>query len=302
MAARRPRTAAGTVTLRGRRRYWLLAAAAAGLARRQPAVACVLAVTAAAVVLCPAGRAGAVAGAAGQPAAALRSQRPAARAARGPVATPFRGLPAVGALFVLRHGKLHTFCTAAMVRSPRQNLAITAAHCLLGRRLGTKGNVSFAPGYHNGRFPHGLWTVMSEIVDSNWRRNHNPNDDVAFLVIGHGRRIQRFTGAETVRTGIRLPAIVQVIGYPDNTNEPVTCTAPARALHLAGYRQLVFYCGGFTNGTSGGPFLMNVSRRTGEGEVVGVIGGYQTGGNLPDISYSAQFLRNVADLYKQAIS
>jgi V8-like Glu-specific endopeptidase len=263
--------------------------AAGGMMRRSAVVASVLG-AAAAVVLYPAGQTAAFAA-------------PAQSAASTPVATPFRGMSAVGALFVTRRGRLHHFCTAAVVRSPRGDLAITAAHCLLGRRLGPTGNVTFAPGYHDGKFPKGRWTVMSEIVDSNWQKHRDPNDDVAFLVIGKpGSRVQQHTGAETVRTGIRLPRQVQVIGYPDATNEPVTCTAQARALHLAGYRQMVFDCGGFTDGTSGGPFLINVSRRTGDGDVVGVIGGYQQGGYLPSISYSPRFLRNVAALYKQAIS
>jgi V8-like Glu-specific endopeptidase len=187
------------------------------------------------------------------------------------------------------------------VQSSPGNLAITAAHCLVGRRLGVHGDVLFAPGYHDGRFPHGLWVVRSEIVDANWQRHKNPNDDVAFLVVGRaGHHIQSYTGAEAVATNVRLPAVVQVIGYPDKSDAPVTCTAPARPFIRTGYQQIVFDCGGYTNGTSGGPFLMKVSRKTGEGDVIGVIGGYQLGGDVASISYSARFLRNVAALYKQA--
>jgi V8-like Glu-specific endopeptidase len=219
-------------------------------------------------------------------------------------ATAFLGTPAVGALFTVRDGKLRQhFCTAAVVTSPRRDLAITAAHCLLRRRLGSRGDVSFAPGYHDGKFPDGVWTVMSEIVDSSWSRHHDPNDDVALLVIGrHRRPVQDSTGAEILRTSIRLPQRVQVIGYPDSTQEPVVCSADATVLHLPGYRQVEFVCGGYTDGTSGGPFLEDVSPRTGDGYVVGVIGGYQDGGDLPSVSYSARFLRNIAALYKKAVS
>ena len=197
--------------------------------------------------------------------------------------------------------RLRHFCTAAIVQSRLGNLAITAAHCLVGRRLGLHGNVLFAPGYHDGHFPHGLWVVMSEIVDSNWQRHKNPNDDVAFIVVGRpGHHIQNYTGADVVATNVPLPQVVQVIGYPDKTDAPITCTGPADAFTPSGYQQLVFDCGGYTNGTSGGPFLMNVNKKTGVGEVIGVIGGYQLGGDLASVSYSAQFLRNVAALYKQA--
>ena len=50
-----------------------------------------------------------------------------------------------------------------------------------------------------------------------------------------------------------------------------------------------FDCGGYTNGTSGGPFLANVHPATGLGTVIGVIGGYEQGGDTPSVSYSARF-------------
>ena len=63
--------------------------------------------------------------------------------------------------------------------------------------------------------------------------------------------------------------------------------------------QLVFACDGFTDGTSGGPFLRDVSA-DGYGTVIGVIGGYQQGGDNPAISYSPRFGRSVASLYRTA--
>jgi V8-like Glu-specific endopeptidase len=213
----------------------------------------------------------------------------------------FTGLPAVGALFDVTKTGLKHFCTAAVVRSKPGNLLITAAHCLTGARTGAHGTVVFAPGYHDGKFPHGRWQVMSVLSDTSWRRHHDANDDVAFLVVGRsGHRIQKFTGAETVAIGTALPAAVRVIGYPNRTNAPVSCRGRASLLRLRGYQQLVFDCGGYTNGTSGGPFLMHISARSGIGSVIGVIGGYERGGKFADVSYSARFLRNVAALYQRA--
>ena len=65
--------------------------------------------------------------------------------------------------------------------------------------------------------------------------------------------------------------------------------------------QLEFDCGGYPNGTSGGPFLaVRVSQATGQGTVMGVIGGYEQGGDDPAVSYAAEFGRNVSALYKTA--
>jgi V8-like Glu-specific endopeptidase len=223
--------------------------------------------------------------AAGRPVPAVRS------------GVPFNGTAAVGALFARSGGKLGAhFCTASVVSSPAGNLLITAAHCMQGRH---PGHVVFAPGYHNGRFPDGIWVVTRVYVDSAWATSQNPDDDVAFLIAGRpGTHIQRHTGAEILRID-RPPQMVQVIGYPDATNRPITCTAPAREF---GARQMVFDCDNYTNGTSGGPFLAHVSPKTGDGWVIGVIGGYQQGGDTPDVSYSPRFFASVLALYRTATS
>jgi V8-like Glu-specific endopeptidase len=226
-----------------------------------------------------------------------------ASAQTGPAAgTPFSGTAAVGALFVQANGHLgRHFCTASVVHSPRGNLLITAAHCMAGKDLRPAGHIVFAPGYHSGRFPHGTWQVNGKYVDQRWASERDPNDDVAFLVAARpGRHIERITGAETLDTGEKLPVRVHVIGYPDATRRPITCAGPASSYERRGLRQLVFDCGGYTAGTSGGPFLAHVSAKTGDGSVIGVIGGYQQGGNTPSVSYSSQFLANVLALYKIA--
>jgi len=214
---------------------------------------------------------------------------------------PFGGTAAVGALFTSSDGRLGAhFCTASVVNSPAENLLITAAHCMLNKSLSPAGSVVFAPGYHDGIFPHGTWIVRTIYVDSSWERDQNPNQDVAFLVVGRaGTRIQRHTGAETLMVG-QPPQEVQAIGYPDATNEPIACTAPAHNFHDA--HQMVFDCDDYTDGTSGGPFLAHVNPDTGDGWVIGVIGGYEEGGDSPDISYSPRFYSSIEDLYRIAVS
>jgi V8-like Glu-specific endopeptidase len=216
---------------------------------------------------------------------------------------PFNGTAAVGALFTrTADGALgRHFCTASVVSSPGENLLITAAHCMAGRSLSPATGVVFAPGYHNGKFPHGTWIVRTVYVDTAWVKNQNPNDDVAFLVAGRpGTRIQRHTGAETLMVGQQPPQLVQVIGYPDGESQPITCTAFARKFD--GGHQMVFDCDGYTDGTSGGPFLTHVNPKTGDGWVIGVIGGYQQGGDSPNISYSPRFYTAIQDLYETAVA
>jgi V8-like Glu-specific endopeptidase len=211
----------------------------------------------------------------------------------------FTGTAAVGALFTTANGKLgNHFCTASVVNSPAGDLAITAAHCVTS----VPGTIVFVPGYHNGDVPYGTWRVVKVYVDAAWTASQSQNDDVAFLKLtqaGSSVPIEDVTGAEALATGTTARQLVQVIGYPDGKGEPIYCdnwTSQPMA------DQLQFDCGGYTDGTSGGPFLADVDASTGQGTVIGVIGGLDQGGYTPQVSYSIEFESNVAVLFKKAVA
>jgi hypothetical protein len=207
----------------------------------------------------------------------------------------FTGMPAVGALFTTTSagGLGGHFCSASVVDSPARDLVITAAHCLSG------GPMAFVPGYDNGRMPYGIWRVTRVIVDQSWVSSANPNADVAFLVVTgqRGARIQDVTGGEQLGIGQAAGQYVNVVGYPEGANVPIRCNNLARGFSPS---QLEFDCGGYTDGTSGGPMLEDVNPTTGLGMVIGVIGGYEQGGYTASVSYAARFGLLVADLYKTA--
>ena len=129
---------------------------------------------------------------------------------------------------------------------------MTAAHCLAGRAIGGARGIVFVPGYHRGQAPHGSWKVTEAFMDQAWAASQDPDDDYAFLVARRpGLVLEQVTGAETLGVGLP-PQRVTVIGYPDSTERPVTCTGRARVFRRT---QLVFQCAGYPDGTSGGPFL-----------------------------------------------
>jgi len=209
----------------------------------------------------------------------------------------FSGVAAVGALFSEDSGGLGThFCTAAVVHSPHGDLAVTAAHCLSG----TSQPIAFVPGYANGQQPYGIWQVTRVYTDQAWQSAQDPDHDVAFLRVSpasDGTTVEDATGAEQLGTGWAAPALVQVVGYPDGADQPVLCANWAKSLSPT---QLEFDCSGYTDGTSGGPFLAGLSGASGQGTVIGVIGGYQEGGDSPEVSYSAVFGAAVAVLFEAA--
>jgi hypothetical protein len=209
----------------------------------------------------------------------------------------FGGVPDVGALFTANAGKLGThFCTASVVHSTGGDLAVTAAHCMSG----VQGQqVVFVPGYANGKEPYGVWPVAAVYTDQDWQSSQDPDDDVAFLRLSDtkgGVPVENVTGAERLGTGWPTPALVRVVGYPGDADQPLSCVNWAKSFSAT---QLEFDCDGYTDGTSGGPFVA-ASGASGQGTVIGVIGGYEQGGDTSEVSYAAAFGAAVKALYQRA--
>jgi len=218
-------------------------------------------------------------------------------------ASPFAGTPAVGALFTISNGRLGThFCTASVVHSPEGNLILTAAHCLAGYSDSSPGSIAFVPGYVDGATPEGVWQVTHIFVDQAWAASADPDDDFAFLTVaqpGSSTPIEYVTGAERLGTGDPATAVTRVVGYPDGRAQPIVCQ---NRTSMFSATQMQFNCDGFTVGTSGSPFLIDPGGPGGAVTVVGAIGGYEQGGDSPNVSYSAAFGSNVQALYDVAVA
>jgi V8-like Glu-specific endopeptidase len=207
----------------------------------------------------------------------------------------------VGALFV-RAGSTDHFCTASVVASPAKDLLITAAHCINGGDgSGYRQDIVFIPDYRDGDAPFGIWTVERLLVAPQWAQSANPDFDVGFVVLQphDGQDIQQVLGGSqlAIDTGYRY--LVRVTGYPDSASAPITCL---NVTSRQSATQLQFNCDGYTGGTSGSPWVTRFNTRSRTGTIVGVIGGYQQGGDTPSVSYSALFGSDIHQLYEQAIA
>jgi V8-like Glu-specific endopeptidase len=218
-------------------------------------------------------------------------------------AQSFSGVPTVGPLYlVVDHVAVVPICTASVVHSTGGDVILTAAHCVHGGVLpGYHDSLAFIPGYHDGQAPYGVWETTGAFLDSRWTASENQDADAAFLTVarvgGGNRTLESLTGADTVRTDPPYTDAVTVLAYPMGAAQPIACAAPTSEFSTT---QLRFACGGYANGSSGGPFLDSMDAATGTGAVIGVVGGYQQGGDSPDVSYAAYPGTDFATLYKAA--
>jgi V8-like Glu-specific endopeptidase len=213
---------------------------------------------------------------------------------------PFSGIPQVGTLFGISNGSLTSHdCTGSVVDSPAGDVVITAAHCVYGSS-GAETDQAFVPEYDNGSMPYGVWDVSAVYVAPQWIADRDPDYDVAFITVhrsGSDTPIQDVVGADSLAVNQPYTGLTEVVGYPSDTDEPISCTNYTTEFTST---QLQWDCAGYPGGTSGSPFLTDVDPQTGRGTVVGVIGGYETGGDSPNVSYSVHFGTAVSDLLAQA--
>ncbi|WP_236654756.1 trypsin-like serine peptidase [Streptacidiphilus anmyonensis] len=207
----------------------------------------------------------------------------------------------VGAIFA-HSGTGDHFCTGSVVQSQGQSMVVTAAHCVHGGKGGSYNtDIVFVPGYRDGVEPQGEWPIRSIVVDQRWIDSTDPDLDVAFLVLGavDGKTIASVLGGNKLGVNAGFGRTVALTGYPANAGEPIACfntTTQQSAF------QMKISCPSFPGGTSGSPWLTGFDRHTRTGTVIGVIGGYQQGGDTPDVSYSPYFDDDVLALYNRAVA
>ncbi|MEZ0089082.1 trypsin-like peptidase domain-containing protein [Streptacidiphilus sp. EB129] len=207
----------------------------------------------------------------------------------------------VGAIFNHDAGGDH-FCTASVVHSAGRNLILTAAHCVHGGKGGSYStDLVFVPDYRDGATPQGQWPVTRIVVDQRWISASDPDLDVAFVTVGTvgGRNIEDALGANTLGVNLGFDRVVQITGYPADAGMPISCF---NRTTQQSERQMQIACTGYPGGTSGSPWLTAFDKTTRTGTVIGVIGGYQQGGDTNDVSYSPYFGNDVQNLYSQAIA
>jgi Trypsin-like peptidase domain len=214
-----------------------------------------------------------------------RLSQPQQKAVAGPVDPDRR----IGAIFI-DGGPLHV-CTGSVVHSRAGNLIMTAAHCLAGASL-----ITFVPGFAGDAAPAptDVWKADAVYLDPRWTASKDPHADYAIARVSNDAG-----GAVESRVGLALTlgmtpppgSRVTVLGYPAGLGgSPIGCQA-STSLTDSGFPALA--CEGLVDGTSGAPWVSGTT-------LTGLIGGFERGGCAANMSYSAPFDAQTAELLARA--
>ena len=275
-----------------------------------------LTAAAAATTPSPAAAVAAASGTAATSLAAAEAQ-PAASAAVNPATTAINGYPSVGKFFfsIASVGKLN--CTASVINdagnNPKQELVLTAAHCFEGLYDGLPYHSDdwlFAPMWHNNEFPYGKWDVKSVYIDSRWFScgitgcHENPRYDYAVFVVDpqHGHGVGHYTGLNGWRINQPKTANVRIVGIPGNSGKALVNVTKSTTVTInpGDYLARKAATPGFGDGSSGGPWFSSFNTSSGVGVLLGVTGGYESGGSTDSPSYASYWTSDFAALVATA--
>jgi V8-like Glu-specific endopeptidase len=106
-------------------------------------------------------------------------------------------------------------CSGTALNTPSHSIVITAGHCVLERRRESR-RVIFVPAYDHGDRPFGTFVAEAIYVMPEWRRNENPDFDVAALQVAPNAlgALTDVVGARGFATSKSRLAAFQIFGYP----------------------------------------------------------------------------------------
>jgi V8-like Glu-specific endopeptidase len=172
-------------------------------------------------------------------------------------------------------------CSGSAVDSPDASTVLTAGHCVNeggdGLVAGASAtNWAFVPGYHDGVRPYGTFTATRLATTTGWAQDGDFEVDVAFADVGTnaaGQTLGAAVGGQPIAFGLARGGGAVALGYP--AAAPYTgqalryCSGSLLADTFYGTGDQGLLCG-MTPGSSGGPWLAGLNRRTGIGTLVSV--------------------------------
>jgi hypothetical protein len=167
--------------------------------------------------------------------------------------------------------------------------------------------------WNNNEDPYGTWSV-EEVFLNSWMSctiplvdcSTNPLNDYAIIVLSpqDGNGVGDITGANgwTINQPDSIDNVT-IAGIPGTSSDLLTTVTDIDTVTESGSTYREATTPGFTDGTSGGPWLTDFDTTTGLGTLIGDIGGYEEGGpSSGSPSYSDDWTSGFATVVSDAVS
>jgi V8-like Glu-specific endopeptidase len=189
---------------------------------------------------------------------------------------PYTNLPyrTNGKIFFRKASGGDFVCSGTLVNNPRQNLVITAGHCVHGGKNGSfHTNWSFVPGYDGSSpfnsNPYGSFGAFRLSTRTEWINNSNNRQDIGVAILNNqsnGQPLGARIGGQGIRFSQSASQTFTDFGYPAsppfNGATQWQCVSTLRgrdaAMPGAGPEPLRIQCD-MTGGSSGGGWLINIA-------------------------------------------
>jgi V8-like Glu-specific endopeptidase len=231
----------------------------------------------------------------------------------GSTGTPWTGNPnlppatTTGKVFFTDHLGGNWVCSGSTVNSGGKDVVFTAGHCVYGTAGGKlppgetwHSNWMFIPGYNeDGVAPWGVWTPSQLWTLTSYIDNGDEGDDIGAAVMNvnsSGQHIVNVVGGQGIAWNYPDDQYVYDFGYPAeppfNGQVLEECDGYEFDWSSVVANTMGLACN-FTDGSSGGPWLMSF------GGEFGYVNGVNDFGysSLPDDIFSAYFGTNAENLY-----
>ncbi|OZM71305.1 peptidase [Amycolatopsis antarctica] len=196
----------------------------------------------------------------------------------GPLTQEWEGEPIqnVGRLFFTKDTTGEdSYCTATSVGGPEGDTVLTAAHCLTrpGTKYGAYQDLAFAPGYHDGIAPFGVFPVRVNTYPQSFTTTDQAGYDIGVVKVDPvaERSLRDTVGAQEVDLSGVVGADVTVFGYPMTRpqlgQKQLFCESAAPASPTEG--NLRTECD-MRGGASGGPWFRDFDPASRTGTLVSV--------------------------------
>ena len=174
-----------------------------------------------------------------------------------------------GKVFFTLGGKDYV-CSGSAVNSQNKDVVLTAGHCVNEGPGAFATKWMFAPGYDQGKTPHGEWTARKLYTTSQWKNSGDISYDVGFAAMNtlNGKHLVGAVGGQGIGFNQDRGQMMYSFGYPAGSpydgQDLIYCAGTVQDDPTGRTNDQGMKCN-MTGGSSGGPWFVNFDPTTGTG-------------------------------------